>query len=63
MTLLADKVSELLDIAISSTDNEPVIWRGLISDQDWKIQVVQLDEKYQFQIKLKRRDINNGGSL
>lgn len=63
MTLLADKVSELLDIAISSTDNEPIIWRGIISDQDWKIQVVQLDEKYQFHIKLKRRDINDGGSL
>jgi ssDNA-binding replication factor A large subunit len=56
MTLLATKISELVDAAIAN--NEVSVWRGILSTQEWKI-LAQSDGR-EVHVKAVRRDDGEG---
>lgn len=56
MTILATKISEIVDAAIAN--NEVTVWRGILSTQEWKI-LAQSDGKEVY-VRAIRRDDGEG---
>lgn len=60
MTLLASKISELIDTLIVSQEDH-VVWRGELGTQTWKIVIHQKTSyPYQFFVNAERRDESTG---
>lgn len=57
MTLLATKIAEIVEEALATKTN--VIWRGILSTQEWKV-LVFFDDANNLSIRVKRRDNGSG---
>ena len=61
MTLLATKIAELVDQLISSQEDY-VLWRGLLNTQTWKIVVHRAHpaDPYRIIVNAEKRDSSDG---
>jgi hypothetical protein len=58
MSLLSDKIDEIMLEAYNA--NSSVVWRGILSSQEWKIRVQYIPERKMFDVTVKRRDESDG---
>lgn len=59
MSLLANKIAEMIDSAISSTDYQG-LWRGNLNEQSWKIVVEYDTNANSVHVRAVRRDGGEG---
>lgn len=60
MTLLANKIAEMIDELLNSQE-EMLMWRGVLNTQSWKIVLYRkLTQPTEITIHAKKRDESNG---